>query len=93
LILDIKMPKINGFKLYQLIKRTDNNVKACFLTGLDDLSDYIAYKKEIHPKLNEIYFVQKPVTGEDLLERIDYMMRPHDIDYTAQNGRNKTLLQ
>jgi two-component system response regulator ChvI len=93
LILDVKMPKMNGFKLYELIKRIDNSVKACFLTGLDDFSDYVAYKKEVHPKLNEIYFVQKPVTGEDLLERIDYMMRPHDIDYTTQNGRNKTLLQ
>ena len=32
-ILDIKMPKMNGFELFREIKKIDNNVKVCFLTG------------------------------------------------------------
>ena len=32
-LLDIKMPIVNGFHLYQKIKRTDTGVKICFLTA------------------------------------------------------------
>src|SRR5215469_9111353 len=32
-ILDIKMPKLNGFALYREIKRLDKKVKICFLTA------------------------------------------------------------
>ena len=33
LILDIKMPEMNGFKLYKEIKKKDKTVKVFFLTG------------------------------------------------------------
>lgn len=33
IILDIKMPKMNGFDLYEKIKMIDNKVKVCFLTA------------------------------------------------------------
>ena len=32
-ILDIKMPKMDGFKLYDEIKKKDQKAKACFLTA------------------------------------------------------------
>ena len=32
-ILDIKMPELNGFALYREIKRLDKKVKVCFLTA------------------------------------------------------------
>ena len=93
LFLDVKMPKMSGFQLYHHIKEIDEAVKVCFLTGLDDFSEYAAHKTEISPKLNERYFVQKPVTGEDLLERIDFMTQAHHVDYTTENGRNDVHLQ
>ena len=34
LILDIKMPNMNGFQLYREIKKIDDKVKICFLTVL-----------------------------------------------------------
>ena len=33
LILDIKMPKMDGFKLYDQIKKIDDKSKVCFLTA------------------------------------------------------------
>ena len=33
LILDIKMPEMNGFALYGEIKKLDETVKVCFLTA------------------------------------------------------------
>jgi DNA-binding response OmpR family regulator len=32
-ILDIEMPKMDGFELYHEIKKNDNNAKVCFLTA------------------------------------------------------------
>ena len=67
LILDIKMPQMNGFDLYKNIKRQDPNVTTCFLTALSDLEDYQLYKNEIYPKIGERHFVFKPIETEELL--------------------------
>jgi DNA-binding LytR/AlgR family response regulator len=32
-VLDIKMPIINGLQLYQEIRKVDKNVKVCFITA------------------------------------------------------------
>lgn len=36
LILDIRMPRMNGFQLYRRIRDIDNKVKVCFLTAYDE---------------------------------------------------------
>jgi CheY-like chemotaxis protein len=36
LILDIKMPDMNGFELYEEIRKIDNKVKTCFLTAFGE---------------------------------------------------------
>ncbi len=33
LMLDIKMPNLNGFELYRKIRKIDDKVKVCFLTA------------------------------------------------------------
>ena len=35
LLLDIRMPKMNGFELYEKIKKLDNKVKVCFISAYD----------------------------------------------------------
>jgi DNA-binding response OmpR family regulator len=50
LILDVKMPVMNGFQLYAQMKKIDLNITALFLTGLIDLQEYDAFKKEVFPK-------------------------------------------
>jgi two-component system, OmpR family, response regulator ChvI len=67
LILDIKMPRMNGFDLYKNIKRNDPNVTTCFLTALSDLDDYQIYKNEVYPKFGERHFVFKPIETGELL--------------------------
>jgi DNA-binding response OmpR family regulator len=67
LILDIKMPRMNGFDLYKNIKRKDPNVTTCFLTALSDLDDYQIYKNEVYPKSGERHFIFKPIETEELL--------------------------
>jgi DNA-binding response OmpR family regulator len=65
-LIDIKMPKIDGFVLYERLKTVDPIVKVCFLTAM--------YRDEIrevkHCALNKDLFVQKPITNEDLIREI-----------------------
>jgi two-component system, OmpR family, response regulator ChvI len=35
ILLDVKMPKLNGFELYQEINKKDKKVKACFITAYE----------------------------------------------------------
>jgi two-component system, OmpR family, response regulator ChvI len=71
LILDIKMPEMNGFELYKEIKKKDKTVKVFFLTALREMHDYDAFKKEVFPKEGERYFIAKPIENEEILKRIN----------------------
>ena len=66
-LIDIKMPKINGFVQYELLKTVDPGVKVCFLTAM--------YREEIiemeHCPLNKDLFLQKPISNEDLIREIN----------------------
>ena len=35
-LLDIRMPKMNGFELCNQIKDIDNKIEACFITAFED---------------------------------------------------------
>jgi len=67
ILLDVKMPHMNGFELYQEIKKKDKNVKACFVTAYELY--YESLKKE-YPKLNAGCFISKPFDMKNLVNRI-----------------------
>ena len=69
-ILDIKMPEMNGFELYQQLKEKDNHVKVCFLTAVSEFRDYKQYK-DVSPKLHERYFIAKPASENELRRRVN----------------------
>jgi DNA-binding response OmpR family regulator len=69
IILDIKMPKMNGFELYKQIKKIDDKVKVCFLTAGE--MDYEQFRRELFPALNENCYIQKPIETEMLIGRIN----------------------
>jgi two-component system catabolic regulation response regulator CreB/two-component system response regulator ChvI len=73
-ILDIKMPAMNGFELYRQIRRKDNHVKVCFLTAVSEFGEYEQYKKEAYPKLGERHFVAKPVPNDELIRKVNEMI-------------------
>ncbi|MGA8106010.1 MAG: response regulator [Nitrososphaeraceae archaeon] len=78
-ILDIRMPNMNGFELYRQIKRKDNGVKVCFLTAVSEFREYEQYRKEAYPKLGERHFIAKPVSNHELLRRVNEMLTTNDI--------------
>jgi DNA-binding response OmpR family regulator len=71
LLLDIKMPRMNGFELYRELKKIEKRVKVCFLTALTELYEYDKFKEEVSPKEDERYFIPKPIENEDLIKRVN----------------------
>ena len=67
LILDVKMPKMNGFELYREIRKLDENSKVCFLTAFEM---YIEEFKRVFPSMDVKHFIQKPISMADLVEQI-----------------------
>jgi DNA-binding response OmpR family regulator len=71
-LLDVKMPEIDGFSLYEKIKKLDDKVAICFLTAADD-AHYKTSKKK-HPSINENCVIYKPVDNESLLRQINSIL-------------------
>jgi DNA-binding response OmpR family regulator len=73
LLLDIRMPRINGFDLYQKIREIDSIVKVCFLTASELF--YEEYRRlHTHPTLDKAYFIQKPCRSEDLIHTLNEIL-------------------
>ncbi len=66
IILDIKMPQMNGFELYNEIRKIDNKVNVCFLTaGETNLGD------NDYQMVSNNLFLRKPIENEALLQAIE----------------------
>jgi DNA-binding response OmpR family regulator len=72
LILDMKMPGINGFELYRQIKKIDDKVKVCFLTASEMY--YEEFRKELLPALDNNCYIQKPIETEMLIRRLNRIL-------------------
>jgi DNA-binding response OmpR family regulator len=80
LLLDIKMPKLNGFEAYQQMKRIDTKVKVCFITA-SEMHYYEEIRKEIFPKLGVKRLIRKPVRMDDLVNDLtDELKSTNDND-------------
>jgi CheY-like chemotaxis protein len=76
LLLDIKMPKMNGFELYQKMREIDRNVKICFLTASELF--YEEYRRlDAYPTLDKEYFIQKPIRTEELIRKLNEILYSH----------------
>jgi two-component SAPR family response regulator len=71
LILDIKMPTINGFDLYIKIRKIDKNIKVCFLTAGD-----INYKvfEEVYSTIEKNKFITKPIGNDHLVKKVNELL-------------------
>ena len=71
-IIDVKMPVIDGFSLYEKIKKLDGKVIICFLTAAGDA--YYEILKKRYPKIDENCVIHKPVDNESLLRQINSIL-------------------
>src|SRR5215831_767688 len=70
LLLDIKMPEMDGFQLYQKMKRIDSKLKVCFLTASEMYYERFR-KEEEFAAIDKDLFVRKPIANEDLIKKIN----------------------
>ena len=67
LLLDILMPKMNGFELYQQLKNIDDKVKVCFITAYEI---YYRALRDLFPTIEVDCFIAKPIGKKELVTRI-----------------------
>jgi DNA-binding response OmpR family regulator len=74
LILDVRMPVMNGFELYAKLQDIDDKIKVIFMSALSDLEEYEMAGKEEDPRRRKRHFIQKPVGNKDLIERVNTLL-------------------
>jgi DNA-binding response OmpR family regulator len=75
LLLDIKMPKMNGFELYNKLHQIDEKAKICFITAYDLYYDEF---KRVFPKIKVECFIRKPVSINNLARVIKDELQQQD---------------
>jgi DNA-binding response OmpR family regulator len=76
IILDVKMPQMDGFELYREIKKVDKKAKICFLTASELY--YENFRKEKFTPLDNELFIIKPISNAELLKKIDFILNVPD---------------
>jgi DNA-binding response OmpR family regulator len=71
-LLDVNMPKMNGFELYKEIRKINDNVKVCFVTAFDIRREEEDDLKAIGTSNDEKpTIIRKPITIDDLVKRVN----------------------
>ena len=85
-LLDYRMPNVNGFQLYRYLARVDPSLTICFMTAYEIFE--IKREKEdfekLSPPVNANYIIKKPFTKQDLLEKIQQLL-------SSESGRHETM--
>jgi two-component system catabolic regulation response regulator CreB/two-component system response regulator ChvI len=74
IIIDIVMPKMDGFKLYKELRKKDKNVKVCFLTAGEMYYD--EYRKHVFPEILAERIIRKPISNDELVRTINGYFTP-----------------
>jgi len=70
-IMDIRMPGINGIKLYSKFKVMNPNVKIIFASALDAVGELLS----LFPEISHSDILRKPVESQQLLDKINTAIR------------------
>jgi DNA-binding response OmpR family regulator len=71
-MIDIALPKMNGFELYHNIRKLDDRVKICFLTAGEMYYEEI--RKQVFPELEAKCFIRKPIANKDLIRKVKNLL-------------------
>jgi two-component system, OmpR family, response regulator ChvI len=76
MLLDIKMPKMNGFELYEKIRKKDGSAKTkiCFITAYEV---YYQSLREQFPGTKIECYIKKPIQINDLAKRLHAELAEH----------------
>ncbi len=69
IVLDIKMPNMDGFELCKKMKEIDGKTKVCFLTASEMF--YETFRKKDFGSVDKDLFLRKPIENDELIKRIN----------------------
>jgi DNA-binding response OmpR family regulator len=69
-ILDINLPNINGFELYDQLESRDSNIKTLFITALSTVEPYNTHNRRVYPLKGKRHFMAKPVSRDELMNQV-----------------------
>jgi CheY-like chemotaxis protein len=72
ILLDIKMPILNGFELCKKIIELDKTVHVVFITASEEY--YEKFRSQHFPELGKINYIQKPIGNEELVQIVDMIV-------------------
>ena len=72
ILLDIKMPVLNGFELCKKIIELDKTVHIIFITASEEY--YEKFRSEHFPELGKINYIQKPIGNEELTRIVNMII-------------------
>jgi DNA-binding response OmpR family regulator len=72
ILLDINMPHMDGFELYQELQKIDGKARVCFMTAFEV---YYEALKELFPdSYSSVCFVKKPFSVQEFVKKISKEM-------------------
>jgi DNA-binding response OmpR family regulator len=70
-ILDVKMPDMNGLELYRELEKLHSQIKVCFITAAGETYyEPLTEEAEDYCKMHKEMFLQKPFSNKKLVEEI-----------------------
>jgi DNA-binding response OmpR family regulator len=70
-ILDVKMPDMNGLELYRELEKLHSQIKVCFITAAGETYyEPLTEEAEDYCKMHKEIFLQKPFSNKKLVEEI-----------------------
>jgi DNA-binding response OmpR family regulator len=68
-VLDVMMPKMDGFELYNQLKQIDHDIKVCFLTASTETYRE-ELRKEKYCELSKDLFLEMPLPIKEIISEI-----------------------
>lgn len=68
LLLDIKMPKINGIEFFRRVEKEDDKVKVCFFSASEYLTSNV--KAKFYNSPDKFLFISKPISIPEMTRQI-----------------------
>ncbi|MFL6403486.1 MAG: PleD family two-component system response regulator [Nitrososphaeraceae archaeon] len=72
ILLDIKMPVLDGFELCKKIIELDKTVHIIFITASE--AYYEQFRSQRFPELGKINYIQKPIGNEELIRIVNMII-------------------
>jgi two-component system, OmpR family, response regulator ChvI len=69
-VMDIRMPDLNGLQLYYRVKAVNPNIKILFISALDAAEELVTAL----PGIEQKYILRKPVDNEEFLNKVKTLL-------------------